>query len=200
MIEADTRIEMSRGCANHTVLKRAPRSAAHCTRRAQPRAVSNPTARGSRAVDFQFVRDGNNRVRPLFLRIHAKAVNFPATLACGAGRHHIQRVIRIAISQSADAIASTMPLGSVAYEGQTNEKGERLIWLPPDVIAKLKAMRGPGDSYSDVIVCVARGDGSRALPDNGLSAACNWEQVVPRCGTKCGAGSPLKLYLFDVTK
>jgi hypothetical protein len=56
-------------------------------------------------------------------------------------------VIRIAITQVAfDAIAATLPFGSVGYENETNEKGERLIWLAPDVIAKLKAMRGPGQN------------------------------------------------------
>jgi hypothetical protein len=39
-------------------------------------------------------------------------------------------VVRIPISQAAfDAIAKTLPLGSVGYENATNEKGERLIWL-----------------------------------------------------------------------
>ena len=33
-----------------------------------------------------------------------------------------------------------------------DDKGNRLIWLPHDAIAKLKAMRGPGESYSDVIL------------------------------------------------
>jgi hypothetical protein len=66
-------------------------------------------------------------------------------------------VIRIAISQAAfDAIAETIPVGSVGYEPQSNEKGERLIWLPPDVLAKLKALRGPGDSFSDVILALAK--------------------------------------------
>jgi hypothetical protein len=65
-------------------------------------------------------------------------------------------MIRIAISQAAfDAIVATMPLGSVGDENQTNEKGERLIWLPHDAIAKLKALRGPGDSFSDVILVLA---------------------------------------------
>jgi hypothetical protein len=39
-------------------------------------------------------------------------------------------MIRIAISPAAfDAIAATLPLGSVGYEAQANAKGERLIWL-----------------------------------------------------------------------
>jgi hypothetical protein len=62
-------------------------------------------------------------------------------------------VIRIAISQAAfDTIASTMPIGSVGYEGQINEKGERLIWLDHAAVAKLRHLRGPGESFSDVIM------------------------------------------------
>jgi hypothetical protein len=59
-------------------------------------------------------------------------------------------MIRIAIS--VEAIAWTLPLGSVGYENKTNERGERFIWLDHAVIARLRAMRGPGDSYSDVIL------------------------------------------------
>ena len=66
-------------------------------------------------------------------------------------------MVRIAISQPAfDAIAATLALGSVGYENATNEKGERLIWLDPGVVDRLRAMRGPGESYSDVILRVAR--------------------------------------------
>jgi hypothetical protein len=62
-------------------------------------------------------------------------------------------MIQIAISQAAfEAIAATLPLGSVGYENETNERGERLIWLDHAVVARLKAMRGPGESYSDVIL------------------------------------------------
>ena len=68
-------------------------------------------------------------------------------------------MIRIAISQAAfDAIAATLPFGSVGYENKTKDKGERMIWLSPDVIAKLKAVRGPGQSYSDVILALARAE------------------------------------------
>ena len=34
---------------------------------------------------------------------------------------------------------------------------EHQIWLEPRVLDRLKAMRGPGESYSDVILRVARG-------------------------------------------
>ena len=68
--------------------------------------------------------------------------------ACGdlAGRSR-------ALTQAAfDAIAATLPLGSVGYEDGTNEKGERLIWLAPHVVNRLRAMRGPKESHSDAII------------------------------------------------
>jgi hypothetical protein len=52
-------------------------------------------------------------------------------------------MIRIAITQAAfKAIASTLPLGSVGYENNTNERGERLVWLEAATVNRLKAMRG----------------------------------------------------------
>jgi hypothetical protein len=65
-------------------------------------------------------------------------------------------VVRIAISQAAfDAIAKTLPLGSIGYENAVNEKGERLIWLEPSMVDRLRAMRGQGESWSDVILRLA---------------------------------------------
>jgi hypothetical protein len=65
-------------------------------------------------------------------------------------------MVRIAISQAAfEAIAKTLPLGSVGYENKVSEKGERLIWLDRAVVDRLRAMRGPGESYSDVILRLA---------------------------------------------
>ena len=65
-------------------------------------------------------------------------------------------MIRIAISVEAfEAIAKTLPLGSLGYENATNERGERLIWREPTVVNRLRAMRGAGESYSDVILKLA---------------------------------------------
>ena len=62
-------------------------------------------------------------------------------------------MIKIAISAEAfEAIARTLPLGSVGYENKTDEQGQRLIWLDPAMVDRLRAMRGPGESYSDVIL------------------------------------------------
>jgi hypothetical protein len=65
-------------------------------------------------------------------------------------------VIRIAITQAAfEAIAATLPLGSVGYENAVNEYGQRHVWLAPEVVDRLRAMRRPGESYSDVILRLA---------------------------------------------
>ncbi len=62
-------------------------------------------------------------------------------------------MIRIAIRPAAfDAIAATLALGSVGYENATNERGERYVWLTPNMVDRLTALRGPGDSYSDVVL------------------------------------------------
>ena len=67
-------------------------------------------------------------------------------------------MIRIAISQAAfDAIAETLLLGSTGFENATNEQGERLVWLDRAVVDRLRPLRGPGESYSDVILRIAVG-------------------------------------------
>ena len=56
----------------------------------------------------------------------------------------------------AAAIAAT--LGTVAVEPERAQDGGVHIWLDPGVLAKLRALRGPGESYSDVILRLAKGD------------------------------------------
>jgi hypothetical protein len=48
-----------------------------------------------------------------------------------------------------------LPLGSVSYENAVNERGERYLRPAPTVVNRLRAMRGPGESYSDVILKLA---------------------------------------------
>jgi hypothetical protein len=65
-------------------------------------------------------------------------------------------MVRIAISQTAfEAIAKTLPLGSVGYESAVNEKGERLISIERRMLDKLNSYRRAGESYSDVILRLA---------------------------------------------
>ena len=62
-------------------------------------------------------------------------------------------MIRIAISQAAfDAIARTMPFGSVNFESGVDANGERYIWLPRALVDRLRSQRLPGESFSDVIL------------------------------------------------
>jgi hypothetical protein len=45
----------------------------------------------------------------------------------------------------------------VGYEAdEANERGERLIWLDYAVVSRLRAAREPGESFSDVILRLAR--------------------------------------------
>ena len=65
-------------------------------------------------------------------------------------------MIRIAITQAAfEAIAKTLPLGSVAYEPALDEGDLRYIWLEARWLDRLKSYRGPSESYSDVILRLA---------------------------------------------
>ncbi len=62
-------------------------------------------------------------------------------------------MVRIAISPAAfEAIAATLPVGSVGFEHELNAQGERLIWLDAAVVDRLAFLRQPGETYSDVIM------------------------------------------------
>ncbi len=68
-------------------------------------------------------------------------------------------MIRISISPAAyAAIAPTLP-GGVGVEAQRARNGDYFVWLDPAVVNRLAAMRGPGESYSDFIIRLAKGDG-----------------------------------------
>jgi hypothetical protein len=50
-------------------------------------------------------------------------------------------MIRIAITAEAfDAIAATLPLGSVSFEGDSGDTAERFIWLSAPSAAQAKAI------------------------------------------------------------
>ena len=40
----------------------------------------------------------------------------------------------------------------MAVEAEANQRGERYVWLEAAMADRLGAMRGPGESYSDVIL------------------------------------------------
>jgi hypothetical protein len=49
-----------------------------------------------------------------------------------------------------------MPFGSVNFEAGVDDKGERYVWLPRAVIDRLRPLRGPGESFSDVILALTK--------------------------------------------
>jgi hypothetical protein len=52
-------------------------------------------------------------------------------------------MVRTVISVEAfEAIARTLPVGSVGYENEANERGEKLISLDRAVIDRLRSLRG----------------------------------------------------------
>jgi hypothetical protein len=62
-------------------------------------------------------------------------------------------LIRVAISAEAfEAVSALLPMGNIGFEREPDDNGERLIWLEPHVVNRLRALRGPGESYSDVIL------------------------------------------------
>ncbi len=64
-------------------------------------------------------------------------------------------MIRITISAAAfEAIAATLP-SSIGYERIRAPNGEYHVWLEPRFVDRLRAMRRPGESYSDVILQLA---------------------------------------------
>jgi hypothetical protein len=65
-------------------------------------------------------------------------------------------MIRIAVTaEGFAAIEATPPFGTVGVGPTPSEKGEREIWLDDGALNKLRAMRGPGETYSDVILRLA---------------------------------------------
>jgi hypothetical protein len=59
-------------------------------------------------------------------------------------------MIRISITSAAfDAIAATLPLGSVGYEPQRTAEGGYFIWLERGWLNKLEALRQPGEGLSE---------------------------------------------------
>ena len=66
-----------------------------------------------------------------------------------------QRAPIIAISITAEAywaIRATLPEGSDSFPPQPDGRGDVRLWLDRKFVDRLAQMRGPGESYSDVIL------------------------------------------------
>jgi hypothetical protein len=67
-------------------------------------------------------------------------------------------MVRLAITKEAyDAIVATLPFGNVAAEPEIT-KGIRWIWVEQAVVDKLARQRGPGETFSHVIMRLAAGE------------------------------------------
>lgn len=71
------------------------------------------------------------------------------------GRTYIGRMVRLQISIAAFAAIANKSPATVGFENKSAANGDWFIWLDHSTVAKLKALRGPGESYSDVILRVA---------------------------------------------
>jgi hypothetical protein len=70
-------------------------------------------------------------------------------------------MVRIFVTDEAfEAIKAALPVGSVAFEPEVT-KGLRTIWVERVVVDKLARLRGPGETFSHVIMRLAKvGHGS----------------------------------------
>jgi hypothetical protein len=50
----------------------------------------------------------------------------------------------------------------VGYEAEPNQQSERYVWLENAMADRLAALRGPDESYSDVILRLAATDQTRS--------------------------------------
>ena len=110
-------------------------------------------------TDGFLIRVGKHAgLREQFARIEMKATKLRERGRRGLRGKDL--MVRIAISVEAfEAICATLPLGSVSYDNAVNERGEHYVWLPPNVVDRLRAQRRPGESYSDVILRIAASAG-----------------------------------------
>jgi hypothetical protein len=64
-----------------------------------------------------------------------------------------------AVAVPGSVVVRTLPLGSVGFEVEAIE-GERYVWLAPNVVNRLRALRRPGEGYSDAILGLVASAGS----------------------------------------
>jgi hypothetical protein len=55
------------------------------------------------------------------------------------------------------AISATLPADTQTWPTSPGDQGDVIIWLDQATVDRLGALRGPGESYSDVIIRVAGG-------------------------------------------
>jgi hypothetical protein len=67
-------------------------------------------------------------------------------------------MVTISITVKAyNAVTATLPHGDVAQAPQFDERGDVRFLVDRKTLDRLTALRGPGESYSDVILRMAKG-------------------------------------------
>jgi hypothetical protein len=67
------------------------------------------------------------------------------------GRDRVPEMIRVVLTDAVyDAIASTLPKGAARWPMQ-REQGQCFIQVEAAVVDRMRAMRRPGEGYSEVI-------------------------------------------------
>jgi hypothetical protein len=112
-----------------------------------------PPASGDFTKNLVFGADHN-------FRAHSgiKRCRFGAHHACVAPRNYrsvgikYDEMIRVALTDAAyDVIASTLPKGAARWPME-RDRGQCFIQVEAAVIDRMRAMRRPGESYSEVIL------------------------------------------------
>ena len=75
----------------------------------------------------------------------------------GLAAEHLWCVVTISITADAyAAIEKTLPKGAEAWPAQPDGRGGVRLTLDRKTLDRLTALRGPGESYSDVILRLAK--------------------------------------------
>ena len=64
-------------------------------------------------------------------------------------------MIRLAISPAAYAVVAATHAASARLKRSSAPNGEFYVWLEPQYVDRLRALRKPGESYSDAILRLA---------------------------------------------
>jgi hypothetical protein len=64
-------------------------------------------------------------------------------------------LIRLTITQASYAVVAATHPASARLKRSSAPNGEFYVWLEPKYVHELRAMRKPGESYSDVILRTA---------------------------------------------
>ena len=65
-------------------------------------------------------------------------------------------MLGIPVTAAAFEAIAALPFGSAVFERDPDAKNEHKIWLEPAVVNRLTALRGPGETHSDVILKLAK--------------------------------------------